>query len=88
MGSERMEITGPHTENTLVTVYGAVARRLWMILLTSLISDRGISISMLKESPCTCQWQLLVIPVACIILLVSKAVLRPMVKRICLNKDS
>lgn len=89
MGFEEMELTtGPHTANALVTVYVAMARRLWMILPTSLISDRVISISVLKESLCICQWQLLVIPVACIVLLVSKSCVSPMVKRILLNTCS
>jgi hypothetical protein len=89
MGFEEMELTtGPHTANALVTVYVPMARRLWMILPTSLISDRVISISVLKESLCICQWQLLVIPVACIVLLVSKSCVSPMVKRILLNTCS
>lgn len=38
MGSEEMEIAGPHTANTLVTVIGAMARRLWTV--PSYVPDR------------------------------------------------
>jgi hypothetical protein len=50
MGSEEMEITGPCTANTLVTVIGAMARRLSTILPTFLIGQCDLHLHVKRYS--------------------------------------
>jgi hypothetical protein len=42
MGAEEMEIAGPRTADALVTVFGAMARRLWTVLPTFLIGQSDL----------------------------------------------
>jgi hypothetical protein len=50
MGSEEMEIAGPLTANILVTVIGAMARRLWTILPTFLIGQSDLHLHVKRYS--------------------------------------
>jgi hypothetical protein len=50
MGSEGMEIAGPLTANVLVTVIGAMARRLWTILSTFLIGQSDLHLHVKRYS--------------------------------------
>jgi hypothetical protein len=51
MGSEEMEIARPHTADALVTVKGAIARRLWTVLPTFLIGQSDLHRRVKRYSP-------------------------------------
>jgi hypothetical protein len=50
MGSEEMEIAGPRTANAFVTVFGAMARRLWTVLPMFLIGQSDLRLCVKRYS--------------------------------------